>query len=187
MLFKGNRIISANSGDSRAIVVRNSPSQAAKGVTSIQVEQLTRDHKPDEQDEYTRIMEKGGRVEAFKDQNGDPMGPARVWVQHEDVPGLAMSRSLGDKVAQSVGVLPDPEILDYTLTPNDQFLLIASDGVWEFMSNVDVARLVYPYVEKNAPEAAANVLVKEATKRWKKEEEVIDDITCIIIFLDVKS
>jgi serine/threonine protein phosphatase PrpC len=187
ILFKGNRLISANSGDSRAIVVRNSPNQSTKGVTSIQVEQLTRDHKPDEQDEYTRIIAQGGRVEAFKDQNGDPMGPMRVWIQAEDVPGLAMSRSLGDKVAQSVGVLPDPEILDYTLCPQDQFILIASDGVFEFMSNVDVARLVFPYVEKNAPEAAANVLVKEATKRWKKEEEVIDDITCIIIFLDVKS
>lgn len=186
-MFKGNRLVSANSGDSRAIVVRNSPSQTADGVTSIQVEQLTRDHKPDEQDEYTRIIGKGGRVEAFKDHNGDPMGPMRVWVQHEDVPGLAMSRSLGDKVAQSVGVLPTPEILDYTLTPNDQFILIASDGVFEFMSNVDVARLVYPFVAKNAPEAAANLLVKEATKTWKKEEEVIDDITCIIIFLDVKS
>ena len=176
-MFKGNRLISANSGDSRAIVVRNSPTQSAKGVTSIQVEQLTRDHKPDEQDEYARIIAEGGRIEAFKDLNGEPMGPVRVWVQHEDVPGLAMSRSLGDKVAQSVGVVPDPEILDYTLTPNDQFILIASDGVWEFMSNVDVARLVYPFVEKNAPEAAANMLVKEATKRWKKEEEVIDDIT----------
>ena len=73
-------------------------------------------------------------------------------------------RSIGDKVAQSVGVIPDPEILEYTLSPNDQFILLASDGVWEFMSNVDVARLVYPYVEKNAPEAAANALVKEATK-----------------------
>ena len=187
ILFKGNRLISANSGDSRAIVVRNSPTQSAKGVTSIQVEQLTRDHKPDEQDEYARIIAVGGRIEAFKDLNGEPMGPVRVWVQHEDVPGLAMSRSLGDKVAQSVGVLPDPEILDYTLTAHDKFILIASDGVWEFMSNVDVARLVYPYVEKNAPEAAANMLVKEATKRWKKEEEVIDDITWIIIFLDVKS
>lgn len=89
-------------------------------------------------------------------------------------------------MAQSVGVIPDPEILEYTLSPNDQFILLASDGVWEFMSNVDVAWLVYPYVEKNAPEAAANALVKEATKRWKWEEEVIDDITCIIIFLDIR-
>ena len=132
-------------------------------------------------------MEQNGRVEAFKDMNGDPMGPLRVWVQDDDVPGLAMSRSVGDKVAQSVGVIPDPEIMEYTLTEYDQFILIASDGVWEFMSNVDVARLVFPFVEKNSPEAAANALVKEATKRWKKEEEVIDDITCIIIFLDVKN
>lgn len=108
----------------------------------------------------------------------------RVWLKDEEVPGLAMSRSLGDKVAQSVGVIPNPEILEYTLTKYDEFLLIASDGVWEFMTNVDVARLVFPYVEKNAPEAAANALVKEATKRWKREEEVIDDITCVIIFLD---
>ena len=40
-------------------------------------------------------------------------------------------RSIGDKVAQSVGVIPDPEILEYTLSPNDQFILLASDGVWE--------------------------------------------------------
>lgn len=186
ILFLGNKLISANAGDSRAIVVRNSPVKSQTGVTSIQVEQLTRDHKPDEQDEYQRIMEQNGRVDSFKDQNGDPMGPMRVWLKDEEVPGLAMSRSLGDKVAQSVGVLPDPEILEYTLSTYDQFILVASDGVWEFMSNVDVARLVYPYVEKNAPEAAANALVKEATKRWKKEEEVIDDITCIIIFLDVR-
>lgn len=52
VLFLGNKLISANAGDSRAIVVRNSPTKSQKGVTSIQVEQLTRDHKPDEADEY---------------------------------------------------------------------------------------------------------------------------------------
>ena len=36
------------------------------------------------------------------------MGPARVWLKDLDVPGLAMSRSLGDYVAQSVGVSPEP-------------------------------------------------------------------------------
>lgn len=64
-------------------------------------------------------MERGGRVDAFQDGNGDPMGPMWVWLKEEEVPGLAMSRSIGDKVAQSVGVLPDPEILEYTLTKYD--------------------------------------------------------------------
>ncbi len=72
-------------------MVRNSPQKNVKGVTSIQVEQLTRDHKPDEQDEYKRIIEKNGWVDAFKDQNGEPMGPMWVWLKDEEIPGLAMS------------------------------------------------------------------------------------------------
>ena len=43
---------------------------------------------------------------------------------------------------------------------------------------------MYPFYEQNAPEAAANALVKAAFKRWKQEEEVIDDITVVIIFLE---
>ena len=45
--------------------------------------------------------------------------------------------------------------------------MIASDGVWEFMSNEEVARISYPFYAKSAPEAAANALVKEANKQWK--------------------
>ena len=46
-----------------------------------------------------------------------------------------MSRSLGDYVAQSVGVSCRPELIYYNVTPEDRFLVIASDGVWEFLSN----------------------------------------------------
>lgn len=96
-----------------------------------------------------------------------------------------MSRSMGDKVAHSVGVTAEPETLEFTLGLNDKFLVIASDGVWEFLSNEDVANIVFPFYEQNAPEAAANALVKAAFKKWKQEEEVIDDITVVIIFLEV--
>ena len=64
------------------------------------VKQLSRDHKPSDADESVRIKERGGRIEAFKDAyTGEEMGPQRVWLMNEDVPGLAMSRSLGDYVA----------------------------------------------------------------------------------------
>lgn len=60
------------------------------------------------------------------------------------------------------------EILEYEVQPEDEFLVVASDGVWEFMTNEDVARIARdPYYFKSAPEAAANALVKEAYKRWK--------------------
>jgi serine/threonine protein phosphatase PrpC len=60
------------------------------------------------------------------------------------------------------------EIIEYDVQNDDEFLVIASDGIWEFMSNEDVARITRdPYYFKSAPEAAANALVKEAYKRWK--------------------
>lgn len=55
-------------------------------------------------------MKAGGRVEAYKDADGNDIGPLRIWVKEEQVPGLAMTRSFGDLVAASVGVSCEPEI-----------------------------------------------------------------------------
>ncbi len=120
-------------------------------------------------DEAQRIHAKGGRIDSFRDyyNNGEPIGPQRVWLAKEEIPGLAMSRSFGDRVAHSVGVSAEAEVREFLLNTNDKFVVVASDGVWEFLSNEDVAAIVWPYFEQNAPEAAANALVKAAFKKWK--------------------
>jgi serine/threonine protein phosphatase PrpC len=84
---------------------------------------------------------RGGRIDSFRDHynNNEPIGPLRVWLKHEEMPGLAMTRSMGDGVAHSVGVSAEPETKVFTLGVNDKFVVIASDGVWEFLSNEDVA------------------------------------------------
>lgn len=76
-----------------------------------------------------------GRIQAFSDSNGNPVGPPRVWLPQDDIPGLAMSRSLGDRMAHSVGVSCEPEISSLMLSEEDKILILASDGVWEFLSN----------------------------------------------------
>lgn len=147
---------------------------------------LNVDHKPEIKEEAERVIKRGGRIDSFRDyyNNGEPVGPLRVWLKNEELPGLAMTRSMGDGVAHSVGVTAEPETMEFTLGVNDRYVVIASDGVWEFLSNEDVANIVLPFYEQNAPEAAANALVKAAFKKWKEEEEVIDDITAVIIFLE---
>ena len=64
---------------------------------------LSRDHKPSEPDEMNRILKSGGRVEAFRDNYGNFIGPERVWNKQGEGPGLAMSRSFGDEVGHKVG------------------------------------------------------------------------------------
>ena len=63
--------------------------------------------------------------------------------------------------------------------------MVASDGIWEFLTSQEVAEIVFPYYFKNDAEGAADELVKKARARWENEEEVIDDITCIVIFLEL--
>lgn len=56
---------------------------------------------------------------------------------------------------------------------SDKVIVLASDGVWEFMQNDEVARIVYPFFEKRNAEGAAEALVKEAFKRWKRVSSVV--------------
>ena len=151
-------------------------------------DELSKDHKLDNPVECERILNSGGRVESFKDtmNPNETIGPKRVWLPDQDIPGLAMSRSMGDEVAHSVGVSAIPEVLEFMLGPHDRFVVIGSDGLWEFLSNEQVCEIVLPFYIENQPEAAANKLVREAHARWKHEEEVVDDITVVVIFLDTQ-
>ena len=54
-----------------------------------------------------------------------------------------MARSLGDLVAASVGVIPEPEVLEFEIDVNDRFIVLASDGVWEFLTNENVKFLCF--------------------------------------------
>lgn len=59
-----------------------------------------------------------------------------------------------------------PEIVEMNFVAGDQFIVIASDGVWEFISNEEVAAIVMPHFLKNSAEKAAEALIKESIKRW---------------------
>jgi serine/threonine protein phosphatase PrpC len=98
-----------------------------------------------------------------------------------------MTRSFGDQAAAQVGVIASPEILEMNLLEGDKFICLASDGVWEFISNEEAAAIIMPHYKSNSAEKAAEALIMESQARWKQEDTSIDDITCIIIYLNIQS
>jgi len=174
-LIRGNTCICANIGDSRSTIGYRNDSG---GITAVA---LTEDHKPDLPAEKARIEAKGGRVFAVEYDDGVD-GPPRVWLGHMDVPGLAMSRSLCDAVAHSAGVSSEPEFVEYEFSQGreDLILVLASDGLWEFMSDQEVMDIA---VNTTEPRYAVDKLISEANERWMREEQVIDDTTVCVAFL----
>ena len=177
LLFTPRRLISINVGDSRAILGKfNGEKWYSKN--------LSRDHKPIEEDEKKRIILNGGRVEQNKDEFENLRGPLRIWLKDEEIPGLAVSRSFGDELANKIGVICEPEINEYIFLNEDKFFILASDGLWEYISSEECVDITKDYYLKNDIEGCINHLYKESSKRWIMKEDIIDDITLIVVFMN---
>ncbi|KAG7389276.1 hypothetical protein PHYPSEUDO_010834 [Phytophthora pseudosyringae] len=177
-VVRENLVVVGNVGDSR--ITRGFVKLNPSGPEALGCQELSIDHKPDRPDEKARIISSGGRVFAVEYDDGID-GPPRVWLGHMDVPGLAMSRSLGDAVAHTAGVLSEPEFTTRWLDENDRCLIVATDGLWEFMSNEECMEVA---MGQQDPKVAVDLLIMEANRRWMKEEQVIDDTSIIVAYVD---
>jgi serine/threonine protein phosphatase PrpC len=166
--------------------------------------QLTLDQKPNISYELERIIKQGGIVQQASNTNGEKIGPYRIWKGDTKLPGLAMSRSIGDRLAKTIGVISSPILHSLDLNYiRDQFLVIATDGVWDVMDNVEVINFIEKYRRRSVTltrrkknkvyadnSVIAEYLCEEARYRWldicSKEDVSIDDISAIIIELKFK-
>ncbi|KAH7445215.1 hypothetical protein KP509_02G112900 [Ceratopteris richardii] len=143
----GDRLLVANVGDSRAVICRAGKAEA-----------LSTDHKPNRRDERLRIEKAGGVV---------------MWAGTWRVGGvLAVSRAFGDRQWKKY-VVADPELREETINDEVEFLVLASDGLWDVVSNEEAVSMVQSI--PNAQDAARK-LTEEALKNGSA-----DNITCIVI------
>jgi serine/threonine protein phosphatase PrpC len=181
-----NRLFVANAGDSKAVLATQSNGR-------LMAKDLNVEHKANTNSEGKRIAASGGKVKEDQSYEG---APARVFLQEPlfykgqyfEIPGLAMSRSLGDKVAHSVGVSSEAEVLKKILDRDDRFIVVASDGLWEFVTSAEAINIVAQSLDSPSGwgdlDVAAAKLLAEAEVRWALEDEVCDDITIIVIGID---
>lgn len=213
--IKKRYVFVANVGDSRGIIaycnklLTCEPSSPKRKHTptypnDLQTIQITEDHRPDMPKEFDRILSMGGSVMQLEDSSGNKLGPYRVW-KNEELPGLAMARSIGDLECSQVGVISTPTYQKVKLNSSHKFLVLGSDGVWDVMANSEVASLIESNRYKTARNikkfstkakvlaskmcdmTAAHLVCEEARRRWLKllreEDGVIDDISCLILEL----
>eukprot|EP00826_Nyctotherus_ovalis_P001959 TRINITY_DN10370_c0_g4_i4.p1 TRINITY_DN10370_c0_g4~~TRINITY_DN10370_c0_g4_i4.p1 ORF type:complete len:332 (-),score=53.74 TRINITY_DN10370_c0_g4_i4:121-1116(-) len=165
----------AHAGDTRAIIVKN---VGQKNEFRIAAKALTNDHNMRDAKEYARIMVAEGDI-----RQADRKGPLRFYCKGTDYPGLAVSRTIGDTVSKMYGVTYKPDITQVSLSPDDLFIVIASDGVWDRLNNEEVAEIVHRQGRANAQEAAKEIAGK-AQKLWKAENSLYcDDITCVVCWV----
>ncbi|KAL2557851.1 putative protein phosphatase 2C 65 [Forsythia ovata] len=171
ILRKGEHLIISNLGDSRAVLcTRDDKDQLIS-------EQLTVDLKPNLPGEMERIIGCQGRVLAMdKEPN-----VYRIWMPDEDCPGLAMARAFGDFCLKDFGLISTPEVTYRKLTQKDEFVVLATDGIWDVLSNNEVVRIVALAKKRSL---AAKLLVDQAVRSWKYKypSAKIDDCAAVCLF-----
>ncbi|GLT75651.1 hypothetical protein SLA2020_473560 [Shorea laevis] len=173
LIKHGQYLVIGNVGDSRAVLGTRDEDNSLIAV------QLTVDLKPNLPAEAERIRRCRGRVFALQDEPD----VARVWLPNTDSPGLAMARAFGDFCLKDFGLISVPEISYRQLTDKDEFVVLATDGIWDVLSNKEVVDIV---AAAPARSSAARALVESAIRAWrcKYPTSKIDDCAVVCLFLD---
>ncbi|XP_071701329.1 probable protein phosphatase 2C 33 [Rutidosis leptorrhynchoides] len=176
LIKQGPHLIIGNIGDSRAVLCTRENDNSLVPV------QLTVDLKPNLPAEAERIRRCKGRVFALRDEPE----VARVWLPNYDAPGLAMARAFGDFCLKDFGLISVPEVSYRHLTEKDEFVVLATDGIWDVLSNEEVIEIV---ASAESRSRAAQAVVESAVRTWKHKYPTskVDDCAVVCLFLDAQT
>ena len=164
LLQTENVIICGNVGDSRAVVGRH-----VNGVWSAY--QLSTDHRVDSTVDRICVGEETGDMQCVY-QN-----------RQKVVPGLVLTRSLGDSIAAKMGVSSTPTIELFNPSASDKFVIFATRGLWEVMSNLEIVTFVGEMYTQE-PQNVAERLTNEAQRRWRDRGDRVEDVTVGFAVID---
>jgi len=178
-LLCGRELTVASVGDCRTVL-------ASRRVDLVS-ERLSCDHTVELPVERRRIEAAGGCIRTH-DADGDAV-PPRCYISQDEPwlgPGRRISRAFGDVNAELDGLLiAEPDVFTQYLGGEDEFLIMASDGIWEFVHDDKAVELVSNAAASNSSATAACcALMAHAALTWRRYEgNYRDDITGIVIYL----
>ncbi|XP_027344530.1 probable protein phosphatase 2C 60 isoform X2 [Abrus precatorius] len=160
-VMRGNKLVVANAGDSRCVLSR-------KG----QAHNLSKDHKPELEAEKDRILKAGGFIQVGR-VNGS----------------LNLARAIGDMEFKQNKTLPaekqivtaDPDINSVELCDDDEFLVIACDGIWDCMSSQQLVDFIHQQLKTEDKLSAVCEKVFDRCLAPTAGGEGCDNMTMILI------
>ncbi|PIM98209.1 Serine/threonine protein phosphatase [Handroanthus impetiginosus] len=171
-LLVNGQFLVANVGDSKALLCseKTASHHDTEGTSSgeVYIEELTRDHHPDREDEKARIQSAGG----FVSERGIPR-----------VNGiLAVSRAIGDVYLKRYGVTADPEVTGWrAFTPENSYLVVASDGIFETLTTKNVCDLVHDKASRFSSEHVSSSSLADWIIRHAFRRGSTDNLSAIVI------
>ena len=171
VLILNDTIYIANAGDSRCVLCTQNGTARA----------LSRDHKAIEPTERKRIEDAGGKIRSGRVMG--VLGVARSFGDIEFKRTADTKKMYWEQNFKSDLISAMPEIRKHKIDPRDEFLIIASDGVWDVMkSNKWATNFIRRQLEKcpDVDQAARN-LVEFAERRSGKK---CDNCTAVVIVLN---
>ena len=145
ILIKDNKIYCANVGDTKAYIIYDKT-----------FKQISNDHKCTNEDERKRITEIGGKI-----------------IKNRVMGQLILTRTLGDLYVKQFGVINTPDINVYDINETINYIIIASDGVWDVVDLDTITNM--GKAGKNVGEFCKDI-VKLAINKGTK-----DNVSCIVV------
>ena len=145
ILIKDNKIYCANVGDTKAYIIYDKT-----------YKQISNDHKCTNEDERKRITEIGGKI-----------------IKNRVMGQLILTRTLGDLYVKQFGVINTPDINVYDINETINYIIIASDGVWDVVDLDTITNM--GKAGKNVGEFCKDI-VKLAINKGTK-----DNVSCIVV------
>jgi len=166
LVIDHTRMIAGSVGDSEIVL-----SRSGKAIPLCEI------HNPSKnKDEISRIINDGGRV--YKNRVLHPIAP---------IFSIAVSRAIGDRpfknpemtLHKKTGLIATPDIREYEITSEDEFAILACDGLWDVISHQDAVDFVHVNIKNTKdPQKTTENLVQEALRRGSS-----DNITALVVII----
>lgn len=183
IILSNDMIWSVSLGDSKSILIFQNLISITNSLSYFPYP-LSKIHSTDNFDEIRRVKKEGGLIKKATNYMYESYGPLRVWNSKGKLPGLQVTRSFGDLIGKGCGVSAVPEIINLKIKDNTKAMIIATDGLWDMVSEQESIDIIKDYGELKEIDKAIIHLRDNCMKKWSSVHKNMrrDDLSIILVY-----